>query len=332
MRPLLIAETVVTPPTSVEWLTGTGPLAWDHRSLRVLNPDLTVALAWEVADPEADPILAVGVAPDRSRFALVCPQEVQVRSADGGVQWTERHGATLSTGWPPPSCHLAGDGLLWLFLPDGASDHLVVWDCTAGGTEVGRRSLQTVEGDATFVAHAERGRVGMHIAVGPETCLSQWLTVVNPQLVTMRTLGGCLADLTVGGDVYLSMPHGSGRIAIRDVADDSVRIERHYDDIPGYGDSDDHRMLEAAAVVSDDWVVVGVATDERDIEQHLLLSTRMLSPQTVMEYGIDMPQNSIRPAGGRGQWLTYDPRAGVLRLWQLREPPTDEVEGQLRLL
>ncbi|MBM0203420.1 hypothetical protein JNW90_10075 [Micromonospora sp. STR1s_5] len=34
--------------------------------------------------------------------------------------------------------------------------------------------------------------------------------------------------------------------------------------------------------------MVGVATDESDVEQHLLLSTRTLRPQTVMDYGIDM--------------------------------------------
>ncbi|RAO33269.1 hypothetical protein ONO86_05077 [Micromonospora noduli] len=78
--------------------------------------------------------------------------------------------------------------------------------------------------------------------------------------------------------------------------------------------------------------MVGVATDESDAEQHLLLSTRTLRPQTVMDYGIAMPQNSIRSAGGHGRWMTHDARLGVVRLWQLREPHTDEVEGQLALL
>ncbi|MBQ1020140.1 hypothetical protein KBX71_20030 [Micromonospora sp. D93] len=96
--------------------------------------------------------------------------------------------------------------------------------------------------------------------------------------------------------------------------------------------SDDYRMHESAAVVSDDWVMVGFATDQGDAEQHLLLSTRTLRPQTIMDYGIDMPQNSIRPIGGRGQWMTHDARTGVVRIWQLREPHTDEVEGQLTLL
>ncbi|MEW2144307.1 hypothetical protein AB0869_16005 [Micromonospora vinacea] len=112
---------------------------------------------------------------------------------------------------------------------------------------------------------------------------------------------------------------------------DSARVERRYDDIPEFGDSDDYRMYEAAAVVSDDWVMVGVATDEGDAEQHLLLSTRTLRPQTVMDYGIDMPQNSICSAGGHGRWMTHDARLGVVRLWRLREPYTDEVAGQLRL-
>ncbi|KAB1928657.1 hypothetical protein F8280_02720 [Micromonospora noduli] len=212
MRPLRIAETVVTPSSCVEWVAGAGALVWDRRSLRVLDPDLSVALAWEAASPDADPILAVGVAPDRSRFALVGPREVQIRGADGRVQWSAEHGVALSIGWPQPHCHLAGDGLVYMFVPDDSGDHVVVWD-SAGGSEVGRHPLQTRKG-----------------------------------------------------------------------------------------------------------------------EQHLLLSTRTLRPQTVMDYGIDMPQNSIRSAGGHGRWMTHDARLGVVRLWQLREPHTDEVEGQLALL
>ncbi|WP_433352472.1 hypothetical protein ACQPYV_19335 [Micromonospora saelicesensis] len=330
VRPLLIAETVMTPPTFVEWLTGTGLLVWSHRSLRVLHSDLTVALAWEPSD--TDPILAVGVAPDLSRFALVGPRHVQVRSADGRVRWAVEHGRVLSTDWPRPSCHLAGNDLLWLFLPDASGDQLVVLDASAGGTEVDRRPLQTVEGSATFILDADRQHIGLHIAVGPETCLSYRWTTDERRLVAGQTMNGCLADMNASGSFYLSMPHGSGWIAIRDVADDSARAKRHFDDIPGFGDSDDYRMYETAAVVSDDWVMVGVATDESDAEQHLLLSTRTLRPQTVMDYGTDMPQNSIRSAGGHGRWLTYDAETGVVRLWQLREPHTDEVEGQLALL
>ncbi|MET8089742.1 hypothetical protein [Micromonospora sp. NPDC005220] len=41
-----------------------------------------------------------------------------------------------------------------------------------------------------------------------------------------------------------------------------------------------------------------------DAERHLHLSTRTLRPQTVMDYGIEMPQNSIRSAGGRGRRST----------------------------
>ncbi|RAN93234.1 hypothetical protein LAH08_06264 [Micromonospora noduli] len=331
MRPLRIAETVVTPSSCVEWVAGAGALVWDRRSLRVLDPDLSVALAWEAVSPDADPILAVGVAPDRSRFALVGPREVQIRGADGRVQWSAEHGVALSIGWPQPHCHLAGDGLVYMFVPDDSGDHVVVWD-SAGGSEVGRHPLQTLKGGATFVPHADQGSVGVHIAVGPETCLSHWLTTVDRQQILAQTLNGCLADMNASGSFYLSMPHGSGWIAIRDVADDSARVKRHFDDIPGFGDSDDYRMYEAAAVVSDDWVMVGVATDESDAEQHLLLSTRTLRPQTVMDYGIDMPQNSIRSAGGHGRWMTHDARLGVVRLWQLREPHTDEVEGQLALL
>ncbi|MCG5463398.1 hypothetical protein MED01_001518 [Micromonospora sp. MED01] len=329
MRPLLIAETVMTPPTVVEWLTGTGLLAWSHRSLRVLHSDLTVALAWESSDE--DPSLAVGVAADLSRFALVGPRQVQVRSADGRVLWEVDHGTVFSTGWPRPSCHLAGDDLLWLFLPDAAGDQLVVLDASGGGSEVDRRPLQTVEGFATFILDANRQHVGLHVAVGSETCLSYRWTTGDRRLAAGQSLNGCLADMNASGSFYLSMPHGSGRIAIRDVADDSARVERRYDDIPEFGDSDDYRMHETAAVVSDDWVIVGVATDEGDAEQHLLLSTRTLRPQTVLEYGVDMPQNSIRSAGGHGRWMTHDARLGVLRLWQLREPHTDEVEGQLAL-
>ncbi|WP_433260821.1 hypothetical protein ACQPWR_18405 [Micromonospora vinacea] len=327
VRPLLIAEAVMRPPSSVEWLAGTGLLAWSHRSLRVLSSDLTVALAWESADE--DPILAVGVAPDRSRFALVGPRQVQVRSADGRLRWAVEHGRVLSTGWPRPRCHLAGDDLLWLFLPDGSGDQLVVLDASEVGTEVDRRPLQTVEGFGTFILDANRQHVGLHIAVGPETCLSYRWTTGDRRLVAGQTMNGCLADINASGSFYLSMPHGSGNIAIRDVAGDSARVERRYDDIPEFGDSDDYRMYETAAVVSDDWVMVGVATG--DAEQHLLLSTRTLRPQTVMDYGIDMPQNSILSAGGHGRWMTYDPRLGVVRLWQLREPYTDEVEGQLGL-
>ncbi|MET8258253.1 hypothetical protein [Micromonospora sp. NPDC005205] len=330
MRPLLIAETVLAPSSIVERSTGAGLLVWNDRSLRVLDADLTVALAWEPSDE--DPILAVGVAPDRSRFALLGPRQVQVRSADGRVRWAVEHGRALSTGWPRPTCHLSGDNLLWLFLPDGSGDQLVVLDASGGGAEVDRRLLQTVEGSATFVLDANRQHVGLHISVGPETCLSYRWTTDDRRLLAGHTLNGCLADMNASGSFYLSMPHGSGWIAIRDGADDSARVERRYDDIPEFGDSDDYRMHEAAAVVSDDWVMVGVATDQGDAEQHLLLSTRTLRPQTVMDYGMDVPQNSIRSSGGQGHWLTYDARLGVLRLWQLREPHTDEVEGQLALL
>jgi hypothetical protein len=200
-------------------------------------------------------------------------------------------------------------------------------------TDIDRYQLSTNQGGATFVGHPGHEHVGMHVGAGQETSISFWLAVADHRLVIRETAGACLADISASGDFYLSMPHGNIWISVRDFADSEVRARRHHYDISDRDEADDFLMLEAAAIVTDDLVIVGITSGGRrgEGEQHLLLSTRTLRCQTNVDYDMDMPDNSIRSAGGRGRWLTHDIRSGAVRLWQLREPYTDEIEGQLTL-
>jgi hypothetical protein len=326
VRPLAIAEASLPPSSTIDWF-GTGFLAASDHAIRVFDQDLDVE--FEVHSGGVDPIRAAAVAPNRSRIALMVSGEVQVHEPGGHMQWHMQHHA-LSDGWPPPTCHLTEDDLLWLFLPGSTGDRLVVHDAGTG-KEIGHCRLPTEEGFARFLPHPDSTHLGMHISMGPETSISFWLTVTSRRLAVRETAAACLADITAAGDAYLAMPHGTGWISIRDFADGEVRVQRGYDDIPGY-DEPDVVLHETAAVVCDDSVMVAAATGRRDGgEHHLLLSTRTLSCQTVVEYDMAMAPDSIRPAGGQGRWLTHDFRSGAVRLWQPRKAYGEEVDGQLPL-
>ncbi|WP_433053319.1 hypothetical protein [Dactylosporangium sp. CS-033363] len=161
-----------------------------------------------------------------------------------------------------------------------------------------------------------------------------WLVRLESGRIALRPLAGeRLVGFTPSGDRYFAMPHGF--LTVRAVATDQVVAARHIDDVPGPAAHTGRMwLLEAAAVVSDELVVVAVNLDdfETDFEEHLLLSARSMRCRSTVEYPVPMTQNSIYPADGAGRWLTRSHEERVVRLWQIAGPLDDEaMPGQERL-
>ncbi|MEV4135177.1 hypothetical protein AB0J72_23760 [Dactylosporangium sp. NPDC049742] len=118
-------------------------------------------------------------------------------------------------------------------------------------------------------------------------------------------------------------------IAIRDVSTGAVVAACASTDIAGYHGRSGYGLMEAAALLNDDHLLVAVNADG-DGEDHLLLSARRLHWQADVDYGIDMTQNAVAATDGQGRWLTNGPDA-MLRLWKLPDRFTNEIPGQLDL-
>ncbi|XVU23664.1 hypothetical protein ACQPZJ_41490 [Actinoplanes sp. CA-054009] len=206
----------------------------------------------------------------------------------------------------------------------GEGDELVAHDA-ATGEVIGRKRLGSSVGAAGFWPHPDGKRLGLHVAMGQDTPLSHLAALDDGRIAGHDLPGEFLNGFTSAGDRYLSLPHDVREIAIRDVTTGAVIVACDAEEEPG------HRLMEAAALVSDDFVLVALNPGGSDVEEHRLLATRSLRRQVDVDYGpLVMPQNSIAATDGRGRWVT-DARDGVLRLWQLPERVTDEVDGQQTL-
>ncbi|WP_433211720.1 hypothetical protein ACQP00_51060 [Dactylosporangium sp. CS-047395] len=226
----------------------------------------------------------------------------------------------------PPECHLDCHGVLWVHRPP--VDELVAVEA-ATGREIARAKLETANGEGVFVSDPTGVWTGLHVAMGYYS--RSWLVRLESGRIALRPLDGeSLIGLTPSGDRYFAMPRGF--LTVRAVATDQVVAARHIDDVPGLEERT--RLLEAAAVVSDELVIVAVNLDdfETDFEEHLLLSARSMRYRSTVEYPFPMTQNSIYPADGAGRWLTRSHEERVVRLWRIAGPLDDEaMPGQERL-
>ncbi|GAA2507844.1 PQQ-binding-like beta-propeller repeat protein [Winogradskya humida] len=325
MRPLLIAEVPLAAPRWVTHLAGGGWLAHhpEDRSATVLDADLRLVTRIDLPVTAQRSMVSV----NEQHLAAVTHDELVVCDLSGTTLWRRQH--TIQTGGLPnqPNCHLDTQGTLWVYLPD--SDELVAYD-PATGEEIDRARLDSSVGAAYFHPHPDRKRLGLHVAMGQDTPLNYLTWLADGRIQGRNIPGGLLAGLTTDGGRYLTLPHNDvPEISIRDLATGAIMAA--CDPAEVAGDSG-YRLMEAAALVSDDFVLVAVSTDDwgDDFEDHLLLATRNLRRQADIDYGIDMVQNAITATDGRGRWLTGG-RDATVRLWQLPDRVTDEIPGQLDL-
>ncbi|AGZ39492.1 hypothetical protein [Actinoplanes friuliensis] len=313
MRPRLIAETTVPGLRWVEPIAGAGWVVTQPETpaLTVLDTELrtlaTVGLPAGDRDMQAaadDTLLAVGTG-----------QELIALERDGQIRWRRSFGA----GRPDP--HFDDHGVLWVHLPP--ADELLAVEA-ATGREIDRVPLDSTHGGALFTRHAGGEWTGLHVAMGQDGSQS-WLVRLDGGKIVLRELAGeCVTGFLRAGELYFSTPHNDEQLSIREVATDAVVAEHAIEDVPGLPElGEDLILLEAATVVSDDFVLVAVNTDDfdTDLEDHLLLSTSTLGYRATMLYPYEMTHNSIYPADAPGRWLTVDYGENVLRLWQLEDEP-----------
>ncbi|MEV7229982.1 PQQ-binding-like beta-propeller repeat protein [Polymorphospora sp. NPDC051019] len=319
MRPRLLAETSVPAGDAISHVDGVGWL--------VARPaEQVVAVLDDLLRPTARiPVPTSGAAFEATvrgrHVAVVTLDHLAVVDLAGNLLW-RRDQPVEAVGTPcTPNCFLDADGVLWVYVPGG--DHLVAFDA-ATGREIDRIELESQIGAATFWPHPDRGRLGLHVVLGQDGSYS-WLLRLDGDRIDCRELAGeVLTGFTSGGDRYLAMPHVDGEIGIHDAATGTTVAGCDADGIPGYPTDPEYILVEAAAVVSDDLVVVGVNTDEyeTDTEEHLLLSTEDLRYVATVDYGQPMTTYAIRPAGGGGRWLTTGHDGDLVRLWRLPGPET----------
>jgi hypothetical protein len=262
-------------------------------------------------------------------LAAVTLHELVVCDRLGRMLWRRDHSIPRAGQPCAPNCHLDAQGVLWVYLPAG--DELVAYDA-ATGAELDRARLDSSVGAAYFFPHPDGERLGLHVAMGQDTPLSHLAWLADGRIRGRDLPGAFLNGFTSTGDRYLALPHDDvPEIAIREVSTGAIVVACDSTDIPGYHGVSDYRLMEAAALVSDDFVLVAVSADtDGDFERHLLLSARSLRWQADVDYRLDMTQNAIAATDGRGRWLTAGPDATV-RLWQLPDRITDVIPGQLDL-
>ncbi|MEU7650789.1 hypothetical protein AB0C42_15580 [Micromonospora taraxaci] len=323
----MIAD-VALPP--VGWISEVAGVGWmvthpTESSATILDTDLRVVTGFDVP-VQAQRFMA---SVNQRHLAAVTLDELVVCDRHGQVLWRREH--TLPCAGLPcvPNCHLDAEGVLWVYLPAG--DELVAYDA-ATGAELDRARLDSSVGAAYFFPHPDGKRLGLHVAMGQDTPLSHLAWLADGRIQGRNLPGAFLHGFTSTGDRYLALPHSDvPEIAIRDVSTGAIVVACGSTELPGYNGDSDYSLMEAAALVSDDFVLVAVNTDDDgDFENHLLLSTRGLRWQADVDYGLDMTQNAIAAPDGQGRWLTKGPDATV-RLWQLPDRITDEIPGQLDL-
>lgn len=337
MRPRLIAEALLPDMRAITYLGGVGWLVTQPaaRAVSILDDELRILA--RVPIPTEDQLL--GASADDQRVAVVTNNDLIVVDRQGQLLWrmpwslfrqrdqrAERR--TSST----PRCHLDTHGVLWVHLPP--KDELVAVEA-ATGREIDRVDLDTTHGGAYFVRYPGGAWTGLHVAMGQDGSLS-WLTQLESGRIVLRPLAGeCLTGFTSTGAQYFAMPHNEGIITIRDVATDAVVAACRTEDLARDEDQLERLiLLEAAAIVSDELVVIAINTDnfDTDLEEHLLLNARTMRPRSTVEYAYPMSHNSIYPAGGRDRWLTCNHQDHTVRLWEIDGPLHDEaISGQEQL-
>ena len=317
MRPHLVAETALPGSSDVTHLDRVGWLATHPADATVTLLDERLRVTARLPVPTGGAAFEASV--NERYVAVVSLDQLAVLDRQGRPLWRQEQ-SIEAIGLPcAPSCFLDTRDVLWVYLPEG--DDLLAVDA-ATGDEIDRTRLPSELGAGYFRPHPDRSRLGLHVPMGQDGSYS-FLARLDDGRIDCRTLAGeCLVGFTSTGERYLSMPHVDGEIGIHDVATGAVLVACAAARIPGYDTGSVHILLEAAALVSDEHVVVGVNTDqfETDAEEHLLLSTRDLGHLATLDYGQPMTQYSIRAAGGRGRWLTTGHDDDAVRLWEL--PPT----------
>ena len=292
----------------------------------MLSPDLAHGV--RVGVPIAAPRFGASVSDQH--LAVVSLDEVVVCDRQGSPRWRRVH-AIERAGLPcEPNCHLDAQGVLWVYLPHGDEDELVAYQA-ATGDEIARTELDAYAGAAYFWPHPDRSQLGLHVAMGQDTPRSFLAWLDDARITGRELLGECLNGFTSSGQRYLTLPHDGRDIAIRDLATGAAVVACDRNDIPGYHRTTAYALMEAAALVSDDYALVAVAADDSGFEEHLVLSTRTLRWQTDVDYGHTVTQNSIAATDGRGRWITSRSTDDTMRLWQLPDSIPETMPGQLPL-
>lgn len=322
MRPELIAE---LPLPSRGGITHVDDIGW-----LVTHPADQVVT---ILGPHLRTVTRIHVPTGAMRFqasvndrylAVVTLDGLAVLDREGEVLW--RRGLTIERAGLPcePNCYLNAHGVLWVYLPNG--DELAAFDA-ATGNKIDRAPLESDVGAACFWPHPDRKRLGLHVAMGQDGSLS-WLAWMDAGRIMRRGCPGeCLTGFTSTGERYLALPHEGGEIAIRDVATGAAVVACAADNIPGYQCGHDYTLMEAGALICDDFVLVAVADTgnfDAGTEGHLLLSTRALRWQASVDYAQSMTHNSIAATDGHGSWITAGHRDEVVRLWQLPDDPVNK--------
>jgi hypothetical protein len=322
VRPRLVRSLDLPPHT---WLHrspdgGWLQIHWDTGRLAFLDADLHGPVH-ELTVPDWPPgrlgTWVLAVAPDRSAVAVVSYGGTAAYETDGRPLWRRDHHIEATQLPCTPACHLDGAGRLWVYLPAGDPDLLVVHD-TRTGDEIARVALESTVGGGSFVHHPDRPDVlGLEVAMGQDGSISWWASVTGGELLLRRASSECLTG-TLPGRRYLAVPHDDldDGITVRRWDDGTVLARRELDELTRH--VADNGLVETGAAVGPDHVLLGVCDpdDPDEAEQHVLLTSHTLDTVAWLDYGTPMRMYSI--AGAQGpRWLTQQGTGEPAHLWEL---------------
>ncbi|WP_211191614.1 hypothetical protein [Actinoplanes sp. TBRC 11911] len=319
MRPGLISEVRLDRLRHVRPAAGLGWVVTEAtEAVSLLDHDLQ--LVRRVSLPFAVPRLDVSAT---SQFiAIADSHELVVLDSAGDIRWRRpRSHLRAGTADTETSFHIDADGILWIRM--ATTRELLALDAGTG-IEIDRATL--VGPDAAWFVHrptdASTGLGLLH----PDPSPSALISLDNSRIVLRPLRGFDLADFSPAGSRYLTMSI-DGFLSVRELATETVLVERHLDDLPGLP----YRIRYAdwyfeypALFLTDEIILVKISSrDYSEDDSHLLLSARSLRYRSQIDYPTPRWPGSIVSAERSGRWLTHYHEESTLRLWQIADtsPP-----------
>jgi hypothetical protein len=259
--------------------------------------------------------------------------EIAVVDYSGAVQWRSSWSKIAGGATAGADFDLDDAGVLWVRLARRVHAGELVAIQASTGEAIHRISLPGP--DAAWFVHRPADTWTGLALIDPGLWLAALVTVDAGRIVLQPLAGHGLAGFSPAGGRYLTMSF-EGRLSVRELATDTVIVDRHLDDLPDKpatltGRSD----LDRAMFLTEELILTAVAATAPHgaVEEHLLLAARSLRYRSQLRYPHPYSPGAVHPAPTTGRWLTHHHKEDLLQLWQLSGHLDDEPPpGQLALL